>query len=345
MTFDLNVLRIDPLMELARLSQFITDQVTAVHRRRGVVVGLSGGIDSACTVALSVHALGKDRVVGLILPERESNPVSREFAAKHATQLGIEVREIDITPTVESVVSYARRDDYLRSLVPEYRPGCRYNVTLPADLLERDAYSVYNLQVELPGGELKRKRLTLEEFRAVTSYANVKIRSRMLHLYAEADRRSLAVAGTTNRTEYLLGDFCKYGDAGCDFEPLAHLYKNQVYQLTDHLDVIPEIAHRPPSPDTFSLPVTDQEFFFRIPFDKLDHLLYGWEHQVPTAEAARVLGLPEDAVRRAYRDFFTKYRATAHLRAMPHTLEKVEVLAVAERRAMPAPSPDHEMQS
>ncbi len=337
MDFDLNVLRIDPAAEVERLSQFITEQVTSVHRRKGVVVGLSGGIDSACTVALSVQALGREKVVGLILPERESNPISSEFAAKHAAQLGIEVREIDITPTVESVVPYARRDEYLRTLVPEFRPGCRYNVTLPADLLERDAYSVYNLQVELPDGELRRKRLTLDEFRAVTSYANVKIRSRMLHLYAEADRRSLAVAGTTNRTEFLLGDFCKYGDAGCDFEPIAHLYKNQVYQLTDHLNVISEIARRPPSPDTFSLPVTDQEFFFRIPFDKLDHLLYGWERQVPAAEAARALGLPEDAVKRSYRDFSTKYRATAHLRAMPHTVEPVDVLAPARSPAPPAP--------
>ena len=324
MTFDLNVLRIDPAAELERLTRFITEQVTVVFRRKGIVVGLSGGIDSACTVALSVRALGKEKVVGLVLPDKESNPISSEFAIKHAQQLGIEYRQIDITPTVDSVASYARRDDYIQQLVPEYRPGCKYNITLPTDLLERDTYSLYSLQVQVPDGGLKKKRLSLEEFRAVTSFANIKIRSRMLHLYAEADRRSLVVAGTSNRTEFLLGDFCKYGDGGTDIEPIAHLYKNQVYQLTDYLNVIPEIVHRHPSPDTFSLPVTDQEFFFRIPFDKLDHLLYGWERQIPAAEVGSVLGLPEDAVKRAYRDFTAKNRATAHLRVMPFTVEKVE---------------------
>ena len=324
MGFDLNVLRIDPAMELGRLTKFITEQVTVVFRRRGIVVGLSGGIDSACTVALSVHALGKEKVVGLVLPEKESNPISSEFAIKHAQQLGIEYRQIDMTPTVDSVASYAGRDEYVQALVPEYRPGYRYNITLPTDLLERESFSCYNLQVEMPDGELKRKRLSLDDFRALTSFANIKIRSRMLHLYAEADRRGLLVAGTSNRTEFLLGDFCKYGDGGSDIEPIAHLYKNQVYQLTDYLNVIPEIAQRQPSPDTFSLPVTDQEFFFRIPFDKLDHLLYGWEHQVPAAEAATVLRLPEDAVKRAYRDFSAKSHATSHLRAMPVTVEKVE---------------------
>jgi NAD+ synthase len=115
----------------------------------------------------------------------------------------------------------------------------------------------------------------------------------------------------------------KYGDGGTDIEPVTHLYKNQVYQLADYLNVIPEIVQRQPSPDTFSLPVTDQEFFFRIAFDKLDYLLYGWEHKVPAAEAASVLGLAEDAVTRAYRDFTAKNQATAHLRVMPSTVENV----------------------
>ena len=323
MTFNLNVLKIDPAKELERLVKFTVEQVNINFRRKGIVVGLSGGIDSACTAALSVQAMGQDKVVGLVLPEKESNPVSSEFAIKHAKQLGIEYRQIDITPTVESVAAYNRRDEYIQKLVPEYKSGYKYNITLPTDLLERDSFSFYNLQVQMPDGELKKKRLTLEEFRAVTSYANIKIRSRMLHLYAEADRRSMLVAGTSNRTEFLLGDFCKYGDGGTDIEPIAHLFKNQVYQLADHLKIIPEIIKRQPSPDTFSLPVTDQEFFFRIPFDKLDFLLYGWEHKVATAEVAKVLNLPEDAVKRAYKDFTTKNHATAHLRVMPYTIEAI----------------------
>ena len=142
----------------------------------------------------------------------------------------------------------------------------------------------------------------------------------MIHLYQEAERRDLIVAGTTNRTELILGDFCKYGDGGTDIEALAHLYKNQIYQLADYLNVVPEIIDREPSPDTFSLPVSDQEFYFRIPFNKLDPLLYAWEHQVPIDETAKVLEITHDAVERAFRDFTAKSRTTAHLREMPHTL-------------------------
>ena len=91
--------------------------------------------------------------------------------------------------------------------------------------------------------------------------------------------------------------------------------------LAGYLGVSKEIINRTPSPDTFSLPVSDQEFYFRIPFDKLDLLLFAWENQVPSAQTAKVLELPEDAVNRVFRDFTTKNRATAHLREMPHALE------------------------
>ncbi len=320
MNFNLDVLKIDPLKELAVLSDFIVGQVNA-FRKKGVIVGLSGGIDSACIAAVAVHALGKEKVVGLILPESESNPISSEFARKHALALGIEHREIDITGTVDSIVTYKWRDEFLTKLIPEYKPGYKYNITLPTDLLERASFSFYRLQVQLPDGELKSKRLTHPELLTITSFANIKIRARMLHLYAEAERRSLLVAGTTNRTEFILGDFCKYGDGGTDIEPFTHLYKNQIYQLSDHLEVIQEIIDRPPSPDTFSLPVSDQEFFFRIAFDKLDYLLYAWEQEVPAKEVAEVLNLSEDAVGRAYNDFASKYRATAHLREVAKTLK------------------------
>ena len=320
MNFNLDVLKIDPVQELDRLSEFIVAQVNA-FRRRGVIVGLSGGIDSACIAAVAVHALGKEKVIGLVLPESESNPISSEYAIKHAQALGIENRLIDITPTVNSIVKYKWRDEFLQKMIPEYKSGYKYNITLPTDLLERASFNFYRLQVQMPDGELKSKRLNLDEFLTITSFANIKIRARMLHLYAEAERRNLLVAGTTNRTEFILGDFCKYGDGGTDIEPFTHLYKNQIYQLSDHLEVIQEIIDRQPSPDTFSLPVSDQEFFFRISFDKLDYLLYAWEHEVPTNEAAKVLALSEDAVGRAYNDFASKYRATAHLRELAHTLE------------------------
>jgi len=321
MIFNLDVLKIDPAQQLEKLSEFIVEQMNVIFRRKGVIVGLSGGIDSACIAAVAVHAIGKEKVVGLVLPETESNPISSEYAIKHAQILGIEHREIHITPTVDSVVHYKWRDEFIQKLIPEYKPGYKYNITLPTDLLKRDTFSFYSLQVQMPDGEIKKKRLNLAGFRTITSFANIKIRARMLHLYAEAERRNLLVIGTTNRTEFILGDFCKYGDGGTDIEPLTYLYKNQIYQLADYLEIIPEIINRQPSPDTFSLPVSDQEFFFRIPFAKLDYLLYAWEHEIPINDAANILDISEGAVNRAFKDFTSKYRATAHLRKVPNTFE------------------------
>jgi len=320
MKFGPDILRIDPEVQTDRIAGFLQEQVKSVYKRSGIVVGLSGGIDSAVMSELAVRAVGKDAVKGLILPEKESNPISSSYARAHAEKLGIEWKEIDITPTVDSVMPYAKRDEYIRTLVPEYSPGSKYNISLPTDLLERDSFNFYVLQVQLRDGSIKRKRLGADAFRAITSFADIKIRARMIHLYHEAERNSLVVAGTTNHTEYLLGDFCKYGDGGTDLEAIAHLYKNQIYQLAEYLGVTAEIINRSPSPDTFSLPVSDQEFFFRIPFDKLDHLLYGWEHGIGTLEVASVLGLSEDAVKRAYADFTAKSRATVHLRQMPGSI-------------------------
>ena len=320
MNFDLDVLKIDPARESKKIADFVTNQVQKVFRRRGLLVGLSGGVDSAVMAAIGVRALGKEKVVGLILMEKESNPVSRKYASSFAESLNVEYKEVDITPTVESVGSYHWRDEYMKNLIPEYHPECKYNITLPTDFLDRDAYNFYVLQVMMPDGTIKKKRLDLEAFRTITAFANIKIRSRMVHLYWEAERRNLVVAGTTNRTEFILGDFCKYGDGGTDIEALAHLYKNQIYQLADYLGVPNEIVSREPSPDTFSLPVSDQEFYFRIPFDKLDFLLFAWEHRISSRKTSEVLGLAEDAVDRVFRDFTTKNRATDHLREMAYTL-------------------------
>jgi NAD+ synthase len=320
MNFDLGVLKIDPATEVKKICDFLVNQVNINYRRKGIIVGLSGGIDSAVVVSLAVEALGKEKVTGLILPEKESNPISSKYARLHAEALGIDFKEKEITPTIDSVVAYKWRDDYIKNIIPEYNAGYKYNISLPTDLLERDSFSFYVLQVQIPDGNIVKKRLDLDQFRTITSFANIKIRARMVHLYAEADRQNLIVAGTTNRTEYILGDYCKYGDGGTDVEPITYLYKNQIYQLADYLKVIPEIINRTPSPDTFSLPVSDQEFFFRIPFDKLDYLLYAWEHHIEPVEVGKVLNLPADAVERAYKDFTTKNKATAHLRTMPAEL-------------------------
>ena len=106
-----------------------------------------------------------------------------------------------------------------------------------------------------------------------------------------------------------------------DIEPIAHLYKTGVFQLAKNLGVINEIITRPPSPDTYSLPVTDKEFYFCLEYELLDLLLYAYENNVPSDQISKPLGLKDEQIKRVFKDFKAKERATWHLRQMPPSLE------------------------
>ena len=320
MEFNKDVLKLDAKSEVERICEFIRQQLRDM-KRDGIVVGLSGGIDSALCAALCVKATGKDKVFGLILPEKESNPVSAEYAAKHASQLGIETETVDITPTLEAFGTYQKRDDIIRKAFPDYDSRSKSKITLPADLLSRESLNFFTLKIDDGKGNVKSARLNKQMLNGIVAATDTKQRTRMMHLYYYAETKNYIVCGTTNKTEVIEGFFVKYGDGGVDIEPLSHLYKNQVYQLSEYLGVIPEIIHRAPSPDTWSFEVSDEEFYFRIPYKILDLLLFAWEYNVPTEEVCEVLDLTAEQVKRAIRDFNAKYNATRHLRRLPPTLE------------------------
>lgn len=320
MKFYKNILKIDPEKETSRISNFIQQQMLSM-RRDGAVIGLSGGIDSALCAELCVRALGKEKVFGLILPEKESNSISKEYALKQAREMGIKTETIDVSPTLEGFGTYDKRDRVIREIFPEYDTHYRFKITLPPDLLSRDAFNFFTLTIDNGRGSIKSARLKKDTLNAIIAATNTKQRTRMMHLYYYAEKMNYFVCGTTNRSETIQGFFVKYGDGGVDIEPIAHLYKTQVYQLSEYIGVIEEIIQRTPSPDTYSFEVSDEEFFFRIPYDKLDLLLYSWEKKVPISEVCKVMDLKEDQVKRAFRDFSAKYNATRHLRILPPTLE------------------------
>ena len=321
MRFSSDVLRLDPESEADRICQFIKEQVLGRYRRKGAVIGISGGIDSALMSALCVRALGVDRVFGLILPEKESNPISEPYAREQADALGVKTGQVDLTPILSLLGVYERKDGVIRRLCPDYDPERdKTKISLPPNLLERAGLNVFTLTVQKPDGTTRSFRLGPDDLRDIFAAQNMKQRSRMIQLYYHAEQMHYVVAGTTNRTELEQGLYVKYGDGGVDIEPIAHLYKTQVFQLAQHMGVIDKIIQRKPSPDTWSAGVGDEEFYFRMPFEILDLLLYAWSKDVPRQDIHDALGLADQQVDRAFQDFESKRKATWHLRCMAPSL-------------------------
>jgi NAD+ synthase len=319
MSFSKDILKIDSTAEAERIVDFIKGQIQTMHRK-GVVIGLSGGVDSALSAALSVRAVGKEHVLALLLPDKESSPQSAAFATKQAQMLGIETITVDITPVLEAFGTYEKRDSIARSIYPDYGQGHGLKITLPSDILNKDGYNFFNLTVVDPGGATRTTRLNNDQAQGIIAATCTKHRTRMMTQYYYAEKINYLVCGTTNKSEAIQGLFVKYGDGGVDIEPIAHLYKNQVFQLAEQMGVIPEIIARAPCPDTYSAPVTDEEWYFRMPFKQLDLLLYAWENKVSIPEVCRVMELKEDQVKRVFRDFESKHKTTEHLRQFPPSL-------------------------
>jgi NAD+ synthase len=321
MRFSKRALELDAGAEAERISAFIREQVVGYYKRKGAVVGLSGGVDSALVAALCVKAFGPGRVLGVILPERESSPDSEAFAREQAGALGIACERVDLTPILAALGVYETKERVIGRLCPGFDPASDVTkIGLPADILDREALNVFTLTVEKPGGRKLRRRLGADEFREISAAQNMKQRSRMTQLYRFAERRHYIVAGTTNRAELEQGFFVKFGDGGVDIEPVAHLYKTQVFALARRVGVVANILAREPSPDTWSGGVGDVEFYFRMPIEVLDLLLYATEHDVPHADVARELGLAREQVERALSDISSKRKATRHLRCLPPSL-------------------------
>jgi NAD+ synthase len=170
-------------------------------------------------------------------------------------------------------------------------------------------------------------RLPLHAYLGIVAATNMKQRTRKQLEYYHADRLNFAVAGTPNRLEYDQGFFVKNGDGAADLKPIAHLYKTQVYQLAEFLGVPAEVRHRPPTTDTYSLPQTQEEFFFSLPYRQMDLCLYGLNQGLPPEAVAREAGLTPAQVERAYRDLEGKRRTARYLHEPPLLVEPVDPAA------------------
>jgi NAD+ synthase len=300
--------------EVARLAAALHEAVHRQLRRAGAVVGISGGVDSSVVLALCARALGSERVVGVMLPEHDSSPDSARLAAEVAAQYGVQTVTEDITAALEGFGCYDRRDGAIRRIYPEFGPGWKSKITLPGSLLDEGTLNVFYLTVVSPDGEEFTQRMPPREYYQIVAASNFKQRTRMAMLYYHAEARNYAVVGTANKNEHDLGFFVKHGDAGVDVQPIAHLFKSQVYQLAAALDVPREVQERTPTSDTYSAGSTQEEFFFRLPFAVLDAIWHGHERGIPAGQIAATLGLTEEQVARVVADVERKERTTDYLR-------------------------------
>ena len=319
--FTQDALTIDAPHVATTIEQAIRQQLGALHRR-GVVVGVSGGIDSSVVTTLAARAVGPQRVLALAMPERDSSPDSADLAALLTADLGVPLLTEEVSPVLEAAGCYARQTEAIRCVFPEYGEGYRCKVRLPS-LLNGDRLNVTELVVEMPDGTQRESRLPAAAYLQLIAATNFKQRIRKLMEYYHADRLNFAVAGTPNRLEYDQGFFVKQGDGAADIKPIAHLYKSQVYALAEYLGVPEAIRRRRPTTDTFSLPQSQEEFYFALPYEQMDLALYARNHSVPASEAAPVIGLRPEQVERIYKDIDQKRRTTRYLHARPMLVEAV----------------------
>jgi NAD+ synthase len=256
------------------------------------------------------------------MPEQDSDDDSLRLGRLLAAQLGITCGLEDIGPTLAAAGCYARRDDFIRRLVPDYGAGWGCKVVI-SNALESEAYTITSLVVQSPDGHQQKLRMPIDVYRGIVAATNMKQRTRKQIEYFHADRLMYAVAGTPNRLEYDQGFFVKNGDGAADLKPIAHLYKTQVYQLADHLGIPAEIRRRPPTTDTWSLAQTQDEFYFSLPYQQMDLCLYGLEHGIAAEAVAEATALAADQVARVWRDIAAKRKATRYLHMPALTVEPI----------------------
>jgi NAD+ synthase len=324
--FSADVLNIDAAAVSAGIENEIRGIVLQRLNRKGVVVALSGGIDSSVVAALCLKALGTARVLGLMRPEADSSPDSLRLANLLAQSLGIRTHVENIAGILAAAGCYQRRDEAIRKVIPQYTEGYKCKIVLP-DQVNESAYPIFSVVVQSPQGERTKARLTLDSYLGVVAATNFKQRTRKMMEYYYADRFNYAVAGTPNRLEYDQGFFVKNGDGAADLKPIAHLYKTQVYQLASHLGIPEEIQKRPPTTDTYPLDQSQEEFYFPLPYDRMDLCLYAKNNDIQPEEVAPVVGLTAEQLARVYRVIDATRSATRYLHRPPVLCEQVpEVL-------------------
>jgi NAD+ synthase len=326
MGFSTDVLAIDTKAEVERIGEAIRQQVRA-SKRGGAVIAVSGGIDSSVVAGLCAKALGPQRCHVLLMPERDSDPGTLKLSQSIPEAFGIPFTYEDATPMLEGMGCYRRRDEAVRSVLPEYGEGWKFKIVLPG-LSQGQTYNFYSIVAQTPSGEIIERRLPLAAYLQIVAATNFKQRVRKTMEYYYGDKLHYVVAGTPNRLEYDQGFFVKNGDGAADIKPIAHLYKTQVYALAKELGVPAGVRERPPTTDTYTLAQGQDEFYFALPHAKMDLCLWAKNHGVSPVDVAPVVGLTAEQVQWVYADIDKKRATTLYLHQRPLLVEAIAELHV-----------------
>ncbi len=315
-----DILALDCEAETQRIAAWMVETVKRLGRR-GVIIAISGGVDSAVCAALAARAFGRQRTFGLLLPETDSSSNSTRLGRQVAETVGIDFVVENIAPTLEAIGCYKRRDDAMRAIFPKYDVNWKSKIIIASGMGGKLHY--FKLVVQSPSGEIMEQRLPPKEYLEIVGATNFKQRIRKTLEYFHADRLNYAVIGTPNRLEYDQGFFVKNGDGSADIKPIAHLYKTQVYALANHLKLPEEVCNAKPTTDTYSMSQGQDEFYFSLPYEKMDVALWAYNHKVDAADLGRRLGLSADEAQAIYADIEAKRRTTAYLHERPLLVEEI----------------------
>ncbi|TLX75688.1 NAD(+) synthase [Labilibacter sediminis] len=317
--FSRDILHLDKIDEvIENICTKLKEDVYKRFRRYGGVIGISGGIDSSVTLAIAAKAFGPEKLLGIMLPETDSSPESEFLARELANKFGVKNIVENISGALDGFGCYTRRDEAVKSVIPEYDPGVnKMKVVIPQEFVNKNMPPVHFVSVIFQDGSEKRARLPMKEYLQIVAASNFKQRSRANMLYYHAEALNYAVIGTPNKHEVQQGFFVKYGDGAADVMPIGNLYKTQVYQIAKYLGVPEAIIKRTPTTDTYTAEQTQEEFFYQMPFETMDLLWYGWENEYAPSEVAPVMKMTEDEVENIYKNFARKQKTTEYLRTPP----------------------------
>lgn len=286
------LLQIDPAREEKKIIHFLNESLGKLNRD-GVVIGLSGGLDSSTCAYILKKALPKKKILALVLPEKNSQSLNIEHAKLVAQELDLETEEIDLTEILEKLGAY--------QLIPEdFSEKEKLESTLKRISKIIGTPHLFSFGFSFLYGEKRLPRRLLSKFllpyiSKIFAFAYTKVRVRMIVLYYQALLNNFALVGTTDKTEWTVGFFDKYGDSVCDLTLLRHLYKTQIRQLAGFLGVPQVIIEKPSSGDLIG--DLANETLFGLTYEKLDAILFALENGFSEKQIIQLIGVSAKTIK------------------------------------------------